>query len=100
MTENINMQEVIAEVKNANEDTLRPTIEKWFESTRTDGMKLGAKYISAAIFGVIQKHTKKAAKVSLRDYERMTAEIIKIISVQLTPQTQQNDSEKETGNEC
>lgn len=92
MAEETNVQEAIEEIKNADEETLRSTIEKWFESTRTQGMKIGAKFISAAIFGVIQKHTKKKAKVSLRDYERMTAEIIKIIAVQLT---EQNDLKKE-----
>ena len=86
-----NVKEVIEEIKGADEETLRGTIEKWFESTRTAGMKIGAQFISAAIFGVVQKHTKKAGKVSLNDYKRMTAEIIKIISVQLT---QQNDSEE------
>lgn len=91
MAEEINMKEVIEEIKGADEDELRKVIELWFESTRAAGMKIGAQYMSAAIFGVIQKHTKKAGKVSLRDYERMTAEIIKIISVQLT---QQNDSKE------
>lgn len=88
MAEEINMKEVITEVKNASEDELKQVIEGWFERTRTAGMKIGAQYISAAIFGVIKKHTMKTTKVSLRDYERMKAEIIKIISVQLT---QQND---------
>ena len=88
-----NIKEVIEEIKGADEDTLRSTIEKWFESTRTAGMKIGAQYMSAAIFGVIQKHTKKAGKVSLNDYKRMTAEIIKIISVQLQ-NTEQNDLEE------
>lgn len=96
MTEETKVQEVIEEIKNADEDTLRDTIEKWFETTRTQGMKLGAKFISAAIFGAIQKHTKKKAKVSLRDYERMTADIIKIIAVQLT---EQNDSVEENEND-
>lgn len=90
MEENTNVQEVVEEIRSADEETLRSTIEKWFESTRTAGMKIGAQFISAAIFGVIQKHTKKAGKVSLNDYKRMTAEIIKIVSVQL--ETQQNDS--------
>ena len=56
-------------------------------------MKIGAQFISAAIFGVVQKHIKKksGAKASLRDYQRCTDEIIKIISVQLT---QQNDLEE------
>lgn len=81
------------EIKSANEDELKQVIEQWFESTRTQSMKIGARYISAAIYGVIQKHTKKDSKVSLNDYKRMTAEIMKIISVQLT---QQDDSEKVT----
>ena len=91
MTEETNIKEVVEEIRGASEEELRDTIEKWFETTRTAGMKIGAQFISAAIFGVIQKHTKKAAKVSLNDYKRMTAEIIKIISVQLT---QQNDLEE------
>lgn len=91
MAEEINMKEVIEEVKNANEDGLKQVIENWFEKTRTQSMKIGAQFISAAIFGVIQKHIKKASP-SLRDYKRMTDEIIKIISIQLT--TQQNDLEE------
>ena len=96
MTEETKVQEVIEEIKNANEDTLRETIEKWFTSIRTDSIQVGAKFISAAIFGAIQKHTKKPGKTSLRDYERMTAEIIKIIAVQLT---EQNDSVEENAND-
>ena len=96
-----NIKEVIEEIKGADEETLRSTVEKWFESTRTAGMKLGAQYISAAIFGIIQKHLKKKAKPSLRDYQRCMDEIIRIISVQLTTQ---NDSEtdeavEENGND-
>ena len=86
-----NIKEVIEEIKEADEDTLRNTIEKWFESTRTSGMKIGAQYISAAIFGVIKKHLKKKAKPSLRDHQRCMDEILGIISVQLTTQ---NDSEE------
>ncbi len=91
MAEETNIKEVVEEIKNANEDELKKVIEGWFESTRTAGMKIGAQFISAAIFGVIKKHTKKAGKVSLNDYRRMTDEITKIISVQLT---KQNDSEE------
>lgn len=88
-----NIKEVIEEIKGADEETLRSTIEKWFESTRNQGLKIGAQYMSAAIFGVIQKHIKKntGTKASLRDYQRCMDEIIKIISVQLT---QQNDLEE------
>lgn len=91
MAEETNMKEVVEEIKNANEDELKKVIEDWFEKTRTAGMKIGAQFISAAIFGVIQKHLKKKAKPSLRDHQRAIDEIIKIISVQLT---QQNDSEE------
>ena len=93
MEESINMAAVIDEVKNADEESLRKVIEDWFERTRTQSMKIGAYYISAGIFGIIQKHIKKktGAKASLRDYQRCIDEIIEIISVQLT---QQNDSKE------
>jgi hypothetical protein len=92
MAEETNMKEVVEEIKGATEDELKEVIEKGFESTRTQGMKIGAGYISAAIFGIIQKHLKKknGEKTSLRDYQRMTDEIIDVVSVQLT---KQNDSE-------
>ena len=98
MEENTNVSKAIEEVKNANEENLKQTIEGWFERTRTQGMKIGAQYISAAIFGTIQKHIKKknGAKTSLRDYQRCIDEIIGIISVQLT---RQNDSEETTTEE-
>ena len=86
-----NIKEVIEEIKGADEETLRSTVEKWFESTRTAGLKIGAQYMSAAIFGIIQKHLKKKAKPSLRDYQRAVDEILNIVSVQLT---RQNDSEE------
>lgn len=92
MAEETNMKEVVEEIKNANEDEIKQVIERWFETTRTAGMKIGAQYMSAAIFGVVQKHTKKPGKVSLNDYKRMTAEIVKIIALQLD--TQQNDLEE------
>ena len=91
--EDTNTKAVVEEIQNATEDELKEIIEKWFEFTRTQGMKIGAQYISAAIFGVIQKHIKKktGAKPSLRDYQRCIDRIVEIISVQLT---QQNDSEE------
>jgi predicted RNase H-like HicB family nuclease len=90
-----NIKEVIEEIKGANEENLQNTIEKWFESTRNQGLKIGAQYISAAIFGVIQKHIKKknGAKASLRDYQRCTDEILKIISVRLTTQNDLKENE-------
>ncbi len=94
MSEKIKVQEVIEEIKNTSEETLRFTIEKWYESTRKDGLRMGADYISAAIYGTIQKHLKKktGAKPSLRDYQRCMDDIIKIVSVRLT---QQSDLEKQ-----
>lgn len=85
MAEEVKMSEVMDEIKNANEDELREVITSWYEKTRTDGMKIGAKFIAAAVYGVMQKHIKKTSP-SLRDYKRMTDEIIKILSVQLTEQ--------------
>ena len=91
--EETKMSEVVSEIKGASETEIREVVEKWFEKTRTDGMKIGASYISAAIYGVIQKNIAKKAKVSLRDYKRMTDEIVKIISVQLTKQNDSNTNE-------
>ena len=99
MVKETNIKEAVEEIKASDEESLQKVISDWFSRTRTDGMRLGAKYISAATFGIIQKHTKKknGAKASLRDYQRMTEEIIKIVSVQLKQQsTEQNDSETDT----
>ena len=90
-----NIKEAVKEIKESDEESLQKVIEDWFERTRNQSIKIGAQYISAAIFGVIQKNIVKKAKPSLRDYKRMTEEIIKIISVQLK---QQNDSETEKEN--
>lgn len=88
MEENKIVNEAVAELKGADESTLKKTIEKWFEKTRTDGLKIGARFISAAVAGAIQKHLKKGKDASRRDYERCIDDIMKIIAVQLT---QQND---------
>ena len=94
-----NIQEAVKEIKESNEESLQKVIEDWFERTRNQSIKIGAQYISAAIFGVIQKNIVKKAKPSLRDYKRMTEEIIKIVSVQLRQQnTEQNDSEEKESN--
>ena len=95
MAEELKIAEAVKEVKNANEEELRKVIEGWYERTRTDGLKIGAQMISAAVYGKIEKHLKKASKPSLRDYQRCVDEIIKLISVQLT---QQNDSVKAEDN--
>jgi hypothetical protein len=90
MAEENNMSEVISEIKSATEEDIKNVVEKWFERTRTDGMKLGAKMISVVIFDSMKKNLSKA-KPSLRDYERCFKDIQKIISVQLA---KQNDSEE------
>lgn len=93
MNEETNIKEVVEEIKNAGEDELKKVIENWFSSTRTAGMKIGAQFISAGVYGIIKKHLGKKAKASLNDYRRMTDEIVKMISVQL--KTEQNDYEEE-----
>lgn len=93
MEENTNMSEVVDEIKNADEESIKKVVEDWFEKTRTSGMKIGATYIAAAVMGKIKKHLEKPGKTSLRDYERCIADIKKMLAVQLT---QQNDSEEAT----
>lgn len=91
------ISEAVAELKGTDKAKLKEVIEKWFEQTRTDGLKVGAQFISAAVAGAIQKHLKKGKDASLRDYKRMTEDIWKIVSVQLKQsETQQNDLENET----
>lgn len=89
MTEETKVSEAMAEIKNANEDELRKVISDWYERTRTDGMRIGAKMIAAAVFGAIRNNLNKQ-RPSLRDYERCIKDIRKVIDVLLT---QQNDSE-------
>ena len=93
----VNIKEAVKEIKESNEESLQKVIEDWFERTRNQSIKIGAQYISAAIFGVISKHIIKKTKPSLRDYKRCIDEIIKIVSVQLNQQNiEQNDSEVDT----
>lgn len=76
------------EIKNASEDELKKVIEQHFEAVRTQGMKIGAYYISAAISRAIEKNLTKGVNSSLRDYQRAIKRVMEIVSVQLT---QQND---------
>ena len=97
MSEETSIKEAVEEIKKSDEESLRKVIEDWFSRTRSDGMEIGASYISAAVYGTIQKHLKKGAQSSMRDYKRAVDDIIKIVSVQLKQQnTQQNDSEEKT----
>ena len=91
MTENTNMSEVIEEIRSASEEELKRVIEQHFEEVRTQGMKIGARLISAAIYKTLDKNLKKGLNSSLRDYQRAMKSIMEIVSVQLT---QQNGSEE------
>ena len=91
--EKMNMSAVVDEIKGASEEELGAVIEKWLESTRTQGMKIGASYISAAVFGAARKNLKKGLNSSsLRDCQRALKRILEIVSVQLDQETVQNDS--------
>lgn len=89
MTEEKNIAKAVEEVKAASEEDLKKVIEDWFEKTHLQGLKTGASFISAAVYEEIRKHTNKAAKVTLRDYQRMTTGILNIVTKQLV--TEQND---------
>ena len=97
MEETTNMSAVIEEIKSADEESLDKVIEDWFERTRTDGMKIGAYFVSAAIAGAIDKNLKDGMNSSRRDFERAIKRVLEIVSVQLKQsETQQNDSEEVT----
>jgi hypothetical protein len=95
MAEENVVSKAMDEIKNANEDELKKTIEDWFERTRTDGMKIGAYFVSAAVAGAIEKNLKDGMKSSHRDFERAIKRVLEIVSVQLKQdETVQNDSEE------
>ena len=97
MSEETSIKEAVEEIKKSDEESLRKVVEDWFSRTRVDGMKIGAFYISVAIYDTIQKHLKKGAQSSLRDYKRAVDNILNIVSVQLKQNnTVQNDSEEKT----
>lgn len=92
--ENSEVAEVIEEIKGADETTLEETIKKWFEQTRTAGMRIGAFYIASAVHFAINQNLSKPGKSSMNDYKRAIKDINRILEVQL--KTEQNDSEEET----
>ncbi len=95
MAEDIKMSEVIGEIKGASDGELKTLIEKWFESTRMDGMRLGAYMISAAVSDTIRKNLKNGMNSSHRDFQRAIKRIAEIVSVTLKQyETQQNDLEE------
>ena len=92
MEENTNVMKAIEEIKGADEEQLKKVIEDWFESMRTSGMKIGAKFIAAAVMGAINKNLKNGMNSSHRDFERAIKRIFEIVSVQLKQEeTLQND---------
>ena len=100
MEEKTSMSEVVKEIQGASEEELRQVIERWFEQTRTAGMKVGASFISAAVYDTINKNLKNGFNSSLRDYQRAIKRVVEIVSVQLKQETVQNDStNEETSND-
>jgi hypothetical protein len=92
MEEKTNVTQAIEEIKSADEEHLKKVIEEWFERTRTDGMKIGAYFVSAAVAGAIEKNLKDGMKSSHRDFERAIKRVMEIVSVQLKQdETVQND---------
>lgn len=85
------INDAVSELQGADEAKLKEVVEKWFENTRNNGIKIGAYYISAAIAGVMEKHLKKGKDASKRDFERCVRDIHQIVATQLN--VQQNDSE-------
>ena len=80
-------------VKNIdNNEELKTVIKDWYEKTRTQGMKLGAQMICVAGEDILKRHLTKKTKPSLRDYERATAELVKLFFVPLKNITEQNNS--------
>ena len=94
MEEKLNMSEAVEEIKEASEEELKKVIEEHFESVRTQGMKIGARFISAAVMAAIDKNLKSGMNSSHRDFERAIKRIIEIVSVQLKQETVQNDLEE------
>ena len=90
------VSKAVDEIKNASEDELKKVIEQHFEAVRTQGMKIGAQFIAAAVYGAIEKNLKKGSRPSLRDYQRAIKRVVEIVSVQLT---QQNDLETDESSE-
>lgn len=84
--EEVNMSAVMDEIKNANKDELREVIENWFEKTRTDGMRIGAQFLAAAVYGAINNNLKNGFNSSHRDYQRAIKRVVEIVSVQLNKQ--------------
>ena len=95
MEENTNVSQAVEEINGKDEEQIKKVIERWFDKTRMDGLKMGAQMISLVVDDAIRKNLKKGYDSSLRDYQRAIKRIVEIVSVQLKQQgTVQNDLEE------
>ena len=100
MADEVNISEVAEEIKNANDEELKKTIEQWYEKTRTQGLKLGARMICEAGTDILTKHIGKKDKPSLRDYKRATEELIRLFTIPIKQaETEQNNLETPENND-
>lgn len=96
MEENTNVNQAVKELKGASEEELQKIIERWFDKTRMDGLKMGAQMISLIVNDAIRNNLKDGMNSSRRDFERAIKNIRDIISVQLKQhETLQNDFDVE-----
>lgn len=92
MEENTNVSQAVEELKGASAEELNKIIERWFDKTRMDGLRLGAQMISVVVDDAIKKNLKDGMNSSHRDFKRAINKIYEIISVQLKQhETVQND---------
>ena len=64
MSEETKISEALKEIKESNEDKLKEVIQEWYNKIHTQSMKIGASYISAAVYDAITKNIKTAFKVA------------------------------------
>lgn len=88
MNEEEKVSKAVEEIKGADEEQLEKVIKDHFERVRTQGLHIGSSFISSAVYAAIEKNLKNGMNSSLRDFQRATKEVLKIISPQIT---QQND---------
>ena len=103
MEENTNVSQVVEELRGKDEEQIKKVIERWFDKTRMDGLRLGAQMISIVVNDAIKKNLKDGMNSSHRDFKRAINKIYEIISVQLkqieTVQNDLNESAEEVAND-
>lgn len=98
MADEANIAEVANEIKNKSDEELKKTIKQWYEKTRTQGLKLGARMICTAGTDILTKHIGKKDKPSLRDYKRATEELIHLFAIPIKQaETEQNNQGEDDG---